>query len=60
VSKREGYVIGFDIEDKAEHTTLSIFKTVGDKIQLVNTIIGPEALEIYEKLTNKSKGDVEK
>ena len=53
LSISESYILGFDmgLDDDA---VLSVIKQEGNRFSLMKVIIGREAEELYEKLTNKT------
>lgn len=52
----ESYLIGVDIEEDEDISTLVVIKRSRDKLETVNTFVGKEAEIIYKKLTTPSKG----
>lgn len=49
----ESYIIGFDLAE-ANDFTITVVRQDGRSLEYVNTITGKDAVEIYEKITNKS------
>lgn len=51
----ESYILGFDM-GLGDDAVLSVIKQEGNRFSLMKVIVGREAEELYEKLTNKTLG----
>ena len=52
----ESYIIGVDIEEDHDISTLVVIKRKGDRFEAVNTFFGKEAEVIYKKISTPGKG----
>ena len=49
----EDYMIGFDMDGK-DMPVMMVVEREGSRLNVVNYIIGDEAIDLYEKITKKS------
>lgn len=52
----ESYIVGVDMNEDTQESTLVVIKRNGDKLEPINTFIGKEAEMIYKKLTKPNRG----
>lgn len=53
LKKSESYIVSIDMSSEDE-TVLAVAKMSGNKLEIINTLYGEHAEQMYERLTNIS------
>lgn len=51
----DAFAIGFDCANNGDQACLTVIRQAGDSVEIVNVILGQEAIDLYLKLNPDTK-----